>query len=62
MDTEIRAAMNRNGAKHFQQISDLLYMPKSQGGRGLRSLEDTYKQTKVKAAIKLPQVVIQELS
>ena len=34
-------------------MNSLLYLPKSMGGRGLKSLENTYKETKIKAAIKL---------
>ena len=53
MDICVREAMVKNGAKHCQQMNSLLYLPKSMGGRGLKSLENTYKETKIKAAIKL---------
>ena len=53
MDICVREAMVKNGAKHYQQLNSLLYLPKRMGGRGLRSLENTYKETKIKAAIKL---------
>ena len=53
MDICVREAMVKNGAKHYQQMNSLLYLPKSMGGRGLKSLENTYKETKIKAAIKL---------
>ena len=33
----------------------LLYLPRHQGGRGLRSVETEYKHTKIKSAIKLYQ-------
>lgn len=55
MDIAIRDALNRTGAKHPQQLNDLLYLPKAKGGRGLRSLEQSYKETKVKTAIKILQ-------
>ena len=53
MDISIRVEMNVNGAKHSQQMNDILYLPKSMGGRGLRSVEDIYKQTRIKSAIKI---------
>ena len=53
MDVAIRTAMNINGAKHTNQMNDTLYLPRSKGGRGLRSLETTYKMTKIKLAAKL---------
>ena len=43
MDICVREAMVKNGAKHCQQMNSLLYLPKSMGGRGLKSLENTYK-------------------
>ena len=53
MDISIRQALVENGAKHYQQINDLLYLMKTKGGRGLKSIEQTYKETKVKSAIRL---------
>ena len=35
--------------------TSLLYLPRDKGGRGLRSVETEYKETKVKAAVKLYQ-------
>ena len=53
MDISIRDAMVKNGAKHYQQINSILYLPRNMGGRGLRSLEKTYKEVKIKTAAKL---------
>ena len=52
MDICVREAMVKNGAKHCQQMNSVLYLPKNMGDRGLKSLEKTYKETKIKAAIK----------
>ena len=35
--------------------TSLLYLPRDKGGRGLRSVETEYKETKVKAAVKFYQ-------
>ena len=53
MDVKIRHSMNTNGAKHTNLINGVNYLRREQGGRGLRSLEDTYKATKIKVAVKL---------
>ena len=45
--------MNRNGAKHPNQANEVLYLNKGMGGRGLKILEQTYKETKIKVAIKI---------
>ena len=42
-----------NGGKHPLGASDLLYLPRRVGGRGLKSIEAEYKLTKVKAAVRL---------
>ena len=53
MDNVIRKVMNIKGAKHTNQMNAINYLPRNKGGRGLRSLEETYKMTKVKLAAKL---------
>ena len=53
LDILIRSSMNKFGAKHPNQVNELLYMPKQIGGRGLKSLEQTYKETKIKSAVKI---------
>ena len=42
-----------NGAKHTNQINEIKYLQRNKGDRGLRSLEVTYKMTKIKLAAKL---------
>ena len=53
MDRAIRKVMNICGAKHTNTMNAGLYLPRDQGGRGLRSLEEKYKETKIKSAMKL---------
>ena len=52
LDIAIRSAMNISGAKHPHQVNDLLYLPRQLGGRGLKSLEQTYEETEIKSAVK----------
>ena len=47
--------MNILGAKHANQMNAINYLTKDKGGRGLRSLEDTYTANKLKLATKLLQ-------
>ena len=42
-----------NGGKHPSAFSDLLYLPRRSGGRGLKSNESEYKITKIKSAMRL---------
>ena len=53
MDTAIRENMNLSGSKHTNLMNAVNYIPRRNGGRGLRSLEENYKTTKIKLAIKL---------
>ena len=53
MDSAIRDSMNVTGSKHTNQMNAINYIPRIKGGRGLRSLEDSYKNTKIKLALKL---------
>ena len=53
LDRESRKIMVENGGKHPLGTSDLLYLPRKVGGRGLKSIEAEYKLTKVKAAVRL---------
>ena len=41
------------GAKHPLGTTELLYLARRLGGRGLKSVEAEYKATKIKAAINL---------
>lgn len=45
--------MVENGAKHPPGSTELLYLPRRLGGRGLKSLEAEYKAAKIMAAINL---------
>ena len=53
VDPCIRGVMNVCGAKHTNTVNEGLYLPRHKGGRGLRSVENTYKEIKVKVAVKL---------
>ena len=55
IDREARKIVVENGGKHPCGSTSLLYLPRDKGGRGLRSIEREYKETKVKAAVKLFQ-------
>ena len=45
--------MNKLGAKHTNIMNSVMYLPRGRGGRGLRSLEVTYKEIKIKVAVEL---------
>ena len=53
MDSTLRDIMNRNKAKYKLQLNSILYLPRNKGGRGIKNMEITYKQLKVKSALKL---------
>ncbi|PFX11816.1 Retrovirus-related Pol polyprotein from type-1 retrotransposable element R2 [Stylophora pistillata] len=53
IDRETRKIMVENGARHPLASTDQLYIPRSSGGRGLKSVESEYKLIKIKAAVKL---------
>ena len=53
VDREARRIIVENGSKHPLSSTTLLYLQREQGGRGLQSVEEVYKATKVKAALKL---------
>ena len=53
LDREVRKIVVENGGKHPSGSTAILYMPREEGGRGLRSIEEEYKVTKIKAAVKL---------
>ena len=55
MDREAGKIVVENRGKHPCGSTSLLYLPREKGGRGLRSIERKYKETKVKAAVKLFQ-------
>ena len=53
VDREARRIIVENGNKHPLSSTALLYLQREQGCRGLQSVEEVYKATKVKAALKL---------
>ena len=53
LDGEACKIVVENGGKHPSGSTAILYMLREKGGRGLRSIEEEYKVTKIKAAVKL---------
>ena len=53
IDRESRKIIKDNGESHPATSTDLYYLPRKMGGRGLKSVETQYKMTKVKTAVKL---------
>ena len=53
LNREARKIVVENSGKHPSGSTAILYMPRKKGGRGLRSIEEEYKVTKIKAAVKL---------
>ena len=47
IDGEARKVMVTNGGKHPASSTDLLYVSRKKGGRGLQSVEGEYKITKI---------------
>ena len=55
LDRETRKIMVENGEKHPLGSKALLYLPRKVGGRGLKSVENEYRLTKIKTAVNLYQ-------
>ncbi|CAH3157140.1 unnamed protein product, partial [Porites evermanni] len=53
LDREGRKIIVENGGNHPKESKAILYMSRKLGGRGLNSLENEHKNTKIKAAVKL---------
>ena len=53
LDREARKVIVENGGKHPLGSTALVYLSRTFGGRGLKSIEREYKQSKVKAAVRL---------
>ena len=53
MDQIVRNVLNAVKAKCRLQSDASFYIPRNQGGRGLKNLEATYKRTKVATAMNL---------
>ena len=50
-DTLLRKIMNEVHSKYSLQLNESLYLPRSQGGRGLKNFENLYKKNRIKAAM-----------
>ena len=53
IDSQVRQIIVDGGGKHPAGSTALLYLSRDKGGRGLRSVEQEYKNIKIKAALKL---------
>ena len=53
LDQVGRKIVVENGGNHPKGSTAILYMSRKLGGRGLKSVENEYKNTKIKAAVKL---------
>ena len=53
LDREGRKIIVENGGNHPKGSTAILYMSRKLGGRGLKSVENEYKNTTIKAAVKL---------
>ncbi|PFX20993.1 hypothetical protein AWC38_SpisGene14545 [Stylophora pistillata] len=53
IDREARKIVAESGGRHPCSSNALLYMTRSRGGRGLRSVDMEYKATKIKGAVRL---------
>ena len=52
IDRATRKLVSENGGKHPLSSTAVFYLPRVAGGRGMKSVEQEYKMTKIKAAIK----------
>ena len=55
VDREAQKMVVQNRGKHQCGSTSLMYQPRDKGGRGLCSIEREYKETKIKAAVRLFQ-------
>ena len=53
IDRETRNVVSENGGRHPLSSTALFYLPRVVGGRSMKSVEQEYKLSKIKAAIKL---------
>ena len=51
INNEARKIVVESGGRHPCSLNALLCMPRSKGGRGLRSVEMEYKATKIKGVV-----------
>ena len=57
VDRETRKIIYENGGKHQLSLTAVMHLPRHLEGRGLRPVQQEYKPTKIKAAVKLYQNV-----
>ena len=50
LDRKTRQVVEKHKGKHISESIAMLYLPRKCGGRGFKSVEDTYKISKIKAA------------
>ena len=50
LDRKSRSIIAEYKGKHISESLPLMYLPKTVGGRGFMSVEDTYRMTKIKVA------------
>ena len=53
VDRQARKIVCETGGKYPLGLKAIVYLPRALGGRGMRSVEEDYKMTKIKSAIKL---------
>ena len=53
LDREGRKIIVENGGNHPKGLTVILYMSRKLSGKGLKSVENEYKNTKIKPAVKL---------
>ena len=51
LDGMLRKILNDTKTKHPASSNELLYFPRTKGGRSLKSVEQVYKETKIKTAL-----------
>ena len=52
-DLKVKRLLTERGARHPQHLNTLLYACRSIGGRDLKQISSVYKETKIKAALRL---------
>ena len=52
-DLKVKRLLTERGARHPQHLNTLLYASRSIGGWGLKQISSVYKETKIKAALRL---------
>ena len=55
IDREVRNIIRESGGKHPLSSTAVMYLSRDNGDRGLRSVEQEYKLSRIKAAMKLYQ-------